>query len=309
MKIGFFGTPEIAAYCLNDLKEHYEIAFVVTQDDKPCGRHLHITCCEAKSAAMECCVPVHHPENMREPGFLKTLAAYGAEIFVVVAYGRIIPAEVFTMPPLGTINLHPSLLPRYRGAAPIQWAIFHGETETGITVQMINERLDAGDIILQEKIPLGPDTTAGELYQAVLPAGAALLRRAINLLGEGKAEPMKQNEALSTYCGKIDRASSHIDWNAGAAAIHNMVRAFNPRPAAWTGFRGRHYKIWRTAPVTEKLPRDLLPGEVTGLHRKLYAGTGDGVIEITQIQPETKKIMDGLSFTNGHRLVEGERFD
>ncbi len=309
MRIGFFGTPQIAAYCLETLADAHDIAFIVTNEDKPCGRNLHVRCCPAKEVALERGIRFHHPPSLKDPAFLDALTAEAAELFVVVAFGRIIPRTVFEMPRLGSINLHPSLLPRYRGAAPIEWAIINGETETGVTVQMINERLDAGDIVLQKKLSISPDYTAEDLYEAVRPLGAGLLLEAIDALGSGTAQPKPQNESEATYCGKIDHEFARIDWNAGALEIHNRVRGLNPRPGAWTEFRGDHIKIWRTAPASVELPGAMEPGLLAVQRKKrLLIHTGDGALEILALQPEGKRQMDGLSFINGHRPAEGERF-
>lgn len=308
MRIGFFGTPEIAAFCLARLMERHEVAFVVTGCDKPRGRCLQVSGCPVKCAALEREVPVLEPEHLRDPALPDELARFGAELFVVVAYGAIIPRAIFDLPRHRTINLHPSLLPRYRGAAPMQWALINGETETGITVQLINERLDAGDIILQERFAIDETMTAGELAEIVFPRGAALLDEAIARIGAGTAAPVVQDESAATYCKKIDKDLPRIVWTGGARDIHNMVRGLNPAPVAWTTFRGRVLKIWRTMPFEAADAPALDPGEVAVYKKKrLLAGTGAGRLEIVSVQPETKKVMDAASFINGHRLQAGER--
>lgn len=175
LKIGFFGTPDIASYTLEKLCEKFEIAFLVAPEDKECGRNRTIQSCAAKEAA--CCrnIPVLQPLSLKDPEFKRAIETFKADIFVVVAYGKLIPETVFSLPPLSTINLHPSLLPKYRGAAPVQWAIINGEKTSGITVQMINKELDAGDIVLQETFPINRDATAVDLYETILPLGADLL--------------------------------------------------------------------------------------------------------------------------------------
>lgn len=310
MRIGFFGTPQIAAHCLRSLADAHDIAFIVSNDDKPCGRHLRVQCCPAKEVALERGIRFYHPASLKDPSFIEAIRIEGAELFVVVAFGRIIPRAVFEMPRLGTINLHPSLLPRYRGAAPVEWALIHGETETGVTVQMINERLDAGDIVLQERLAIPSDYTAEDLYQTIRPIGADLLLKSIDLLAAGTARPVPQDETAATYCGKIDHELARINWNTDALAIHNLVRGLNPRPGAWTEFRGTHIKIWKTAPASADLLPEAQPG-LLAVHQKkhLLAGTGGGWIEILSLQPETRKLMDGLSFINGYRPREGDRFE
>ncbi|HOK02163.1 MAG TPA: methionyl-tRNA formyltransferase [Spirochaetota bacterium] len=308
MKVGFFGTPDIAAYVLEFLCKKYEIVFLVASEDKPCGRDLKLSECPSKEIAKCKNIPVLQPSKLRSEEFINTLKAFGADIFVVVAYGRLIPPEVFTMPPLGTINLHPSLLPLYRGAAPVQWALLNGDKETGITVQMINEELDAGDIVLQEKLKVDENITRGELDEIIFPLGAELVAKAIDLLGSGKANLIKQDHSKATYCSKIDKETAHIKWSRTAQEIHNQVRALNPKPVAWTTFRGQHLKIWRSLIFREE-KLSLNQGEILRYQKKrLLLGTGDGILEILELQPENKKKMDALAFINGYRLQEGESF-
>lgn len=310
IKVGFFGTPEISSQCLASLIDEFEILFVVTGEDKPRGRNQKVSWCEAKDTAMCNDVPVYQPRDLRDPEFIQSIQQYKADIYVVVAYGRIIPREIFDYPPLKTINLHPSLLPKYRGAAPVPWALINGEHETGVSVQLINERLDAGDIIIQEKVSLANDMTAGELYDITVPLGAQLLSEAIQLLASGKAEPVPQDESLASYCGKIDKDISRINWNSGAGDIHNLVRGLNPRPLAWTTFKGKNIKIWKTAFFNEETGMTLRPGELYRFKKKhLLVGTSTTCLEILLLQPETKKTMDGPAFCNGHRLEPGDSFD
>jgi methionyl-tRNA formyltransferase len=308
MKIGFFGTPEIASFCLERLMDEHEILFVVCSEDKPAGRNRHIQICAAKDAALCHNIPFLHPVKLRDPEFIDLLRSQDADIFVVVAYGRIIPAEIIAIPRFRIINLHPSLLPRYRGAAPVQWSLINGETVSGITVQDLALEVDSGDIILQETFPVGPDVTAGELYQEILPRGAGMLLEALRQIEQGAAVYQPQDHTAATFCGKIDRETAHIDWTRPAASIHNLVRGLNPRPGTWTTFRGMTMKIWRTA-VAEGPEQGLAPGECIKYNKRLVVGTGEGFLEIREIQPETKKIMDGISFLNGHRIAgTGECF-
>lgn len=309
MRVGFFGTPEIASYVLQHICNIYDIVFLVAPEDKKCGRDLKIQECASKEFAVCRGIPVLQPRSLKDPEFENVLRSFNADIFVVVAYGKIIPRSIFAMPRLGTINLHPSLLPKYRGAAPVQWALINGDSETGVTVQMINEELDAGDIVLQEKIAIDDNITAGELYDIVLPEGAELVTKAIELLGRGEIIPVKQKHEDATHCGKIDKDTARISWSSDAKTIHNLVRGLNPKPVAWTTFRGHHMKIWKTSVFSGAQP-GLKAGEIRKFEKKhLLAGTVDGVIEVLEIQPENKKKMDGLSFINGYRLQEGESFE
>ncbi|PKL39566.1 MAG: methionyl-tRNA formyltransferase [Spirochaetae bacterium HGW-Spirochaetae-1] len=307
MKIGFFGTPDIALYCLEELFKVHEICFVVTQPDKKTGRNQHMQICPAKHEAQCHDIPVLQPESLNDPAFFDQLNKYDAQIYVVVAYGKLIPRAVFDYPPLKTINLHPSLLPAYRGAAPLQWVLINGERETGVSVQLINERMDAGDIIRQEKVAITDDMTAADLSDAVLPLGVRLLNESIELLASGKAVSVQQKDDEATYCGKITRETARIDWTRSAVDIHNLVRGLNPKPVAWTTFRSRELKVWKTS-LSHGVPDTALslrPGEMAVYGKKrLMAGTGKGILELVAIQPETKKTMDGLSFINGYRPAD-----
>ena len=307
MRIGFFGTPELASHCLQNLCENFQIAFVVAGLDKPYGRNRKIRICETKDTAMCQDIDVLQPTDLKDADFFEKLKQYNADIFVVVAYGRIIPEHIFNLPRLKTINLHPSLLPKYRGAAPIRWALINGEKETGITIQQINEKLDAGDIILQESFPVDENINAAELKECVIEKGSQMLKQAINELNDGTAALIKQNDDEATYCGKIEKTAAQIVWNKSATEIHNLVRGLNPKPVAWTTFRNKNIKIWKTQLVDFEI--DLKPGEIRKYtKKKLIVGTGDGIIEILEIQPEVKRPMDGLSFINGQRISENDCF-
>ena len=311
MKIGFFGTPEIARTCLDRLCQKHNVLFVVSSEDKPAGRKLRLRSCPAKELACCLSIPVYHPDNLKDPSFIETLENYDADIFVVVAFGRIIPREVFDIPPLKTINLHPSLLPLYRGAAPIEWALINGEKKTGITVQLINERLDAGDILLQREIPVDVNMNAGDLYSIVKDIGPDLLDETIQGLHDGSIVPRPQDENMATFCGKIDNNTLSIKWSRPAESIHNLVRGLSPGRGARTSFRGKIIKIYRTVLSGEcsEIP-GLQPGEITVFRKKrLFAGTAGQPLEIISLQPETGRIMDALQFINGQRIKPGDLFE
>jgi len=298
MRTGFFGTPQIAAYCLEEILKEYTVSCVVTSPDKPAGRGRKLTQSPVKELSLTRNIPVLQPQSLKDPSLHEQMKEFECDLFVVVAYGKIIPRLLFDMPRYGTINLHPSLLPLYRGAAPIQWALINGEKRTGITVQRINEELDAGEILLQDSIDIPIDMTAGELYDLVLPKGAAMLLKTIAGFQDNIITSEPQDHSRATYCGKIDTETARIDWNNTSMEIHNMVRGLNPRPAAWTTFRDKKIKIWRTMPVAIHI----FPG------KRLIAQTGSGALEIFQLQPETKKSMDSRSFLNGYHPDEGEVF-
>jgi len=309
LKIGFFGTPEIASFCLEGLCTMNEVVFAVTNEDKAQGRNRHIRFCPTKDVAMCRNIPVLQPKDLNDPAFHEELRSFNVDIFVVVAYGRIIPKSVYELPPLKTINMHPSLLPLYRGAAPIEWSIMNGETETGVTVQLINDKLDAGDIVLQEKIALPENATAAEMYKTLTDLGCGMLDQAVAGLADKVITPQPQDHNVSTYCGKINREIAHIKWDEKAQKIHNQIRGLNPKPVAWSTFRDKNIKIYlSTLPQDDDLPQ-LTPGEIAKYQKKrLLVGTSSAPIEIISLQPEGKKVLDALSFINGSRLIEGDSF-
>jgi methionyl-tRNA formyltransferase len=306
MKTGFFGTPEIAAYYLERLSETHDVLFAVTGIDKPRGRHGTPSFSPAKQIAVEKNIPVLQPEKLTDQSFMESLASFNADIFIVVAYGKIIPSAVFNMPRLKTINLHPSLLPKYRGAAPMQWALINGETESGITIQYINEKLDSGDIIVQKKLTIPEDITSEDFYMTILPEGFDLLQEALLSIESG-IQPVKQNESDATYCGKIDRDAARIDWTKSAVEIHNLVRGLNPKPVAWTEFRGKNFKIYKSK-VAKDIAGDSKPGFIDEDKKRILVSTGSGYLEILELQPEGKKIMDSHSFINGNRISKEDFF-
>jgi methionyl-tRNA formyltransferase len=308
MKIGFFGTPDIAAYSLSHLSRTHNIVFAVTREDKPQGRSLQIAPSPVKVLAEKMSIPVLQFSSLKDELLPTMLSSFGADIFVVVAYGKIIPESIFNIPRLGSINLHPSLLPKYRGAAPVESAVIAGESETGVSVQIINERLDAGAILGTATVIIPPEMTSGELYDIMFPVGAELLSRIISGLEAGTVVPVPQIEEMATYCGKITKESACIDWEQSTIMIGNCVRGYNPKPVAWTCFRDSTIKIWRCGPISLER-RKLMPGELMVYQkRRLVAGTGDGMVEILSVQPETKKMMPVADFINGYRIKAGEYF-
>jgi methionyl-tRNA formyltransferase len=308
LKIGFFGTPEIAAYCLKKLIENFTVVFAITQEDKPQGRSKSPVKSPVKVAAEQVGIPVLQPAKIKDESFISSLQLYTADIFVIVAYGRIIPASIFNMPRLKTINLHPSLLPKYRGAAPVESSLRDGAKESGITVQYINERLDAGDIVCQTQFDIPEHYTAEDMYHMILPIGADLLVSAVNELSNGSIKIVPQNENDATYCGKFSKESAEINWNLSAISVHNQIRAFNPKPVAWTVFRSSTLRVWKST-----IPADCelrpAPGEfAVYLKKRMIAGTSDGIIELLIVQPEGKKVMTADAFINGYKPAAGERF-
>ncbi|MBN2434050.1 MAG: methionyl-tRNA formyltransferase [Spirochaetes bacterium] len=309
MKIGFFGTPEVARGLLSHLCSNYDVCFVVTNCDKPAGRNKKVCKPPVKMCAEENNVEILQPETLKDELLVEHLKSFNADLFIVFAYGHLIPASVFEMPRYGTINLHPSKLPLYRGAAPVEWALMDGVSETAVSIQKITEKLDAGDILAQQNITIDPDMNARELYEKVMPLGISLVDHVIKGFKDDSLNPVKQNESQATYCKKISRSTARIDWNMKALQIHNLVRAMNPKPGAWSLFRDTEIKVWQTAIVPQDQMIDLKPGQLARLGKKrLVAGCGDGIIEIISIQPLGKKPMEASAFINGARLSDDESF-
>jgi len=309
MKYVFMGTPDFAVRSLLRLRESsHELLGVVTVPDKPAGRGQRVRYAPVKQAALDFDVPILQPDDLHDPAFVERLQAFDADVFAVVAF-RILPEEVFTIPPAGTINLHASLLPKYRGAAPINWAIINGETETGVTTIVIKKEVDAGDMILQEKIAIGPDETAGELHDRLANLGAETLCRTMELLQRGAAQPQKQ-QGGATRAPKITRETCRIDWSKSNVAIRNLVRGLAPRPGAFSFLGGKLMKIYR-AELADLTSGDATAGEIVELDAKtgrLIVATGGGGLQLAELQPEGKRRMTAQEFLRGAQLKTGDVF-
>jgi len=311
MKIVFMGTPEFAVPCLEMLiNSQHSVVAVVTTPDKPSGRGLKLRPSPVKIVAMENNLLILQPEKLKDPKFIDQLQSLKADLYVVVGF-RILPPMVFTIPPKGTINVHASLLPRYRGAAPIQWAIIKGETETGVTIFSIDEHIDTGRIILQEKIPILPDENAGDIHEKLMHLGANLLNEAIELIEAGKAKPQKQVGEV-TLALKIKREHCRIDWSKDADSIHNLVRGLSPYPTAFTVLNGKIIKILKTKPIRKKIPSNFRCGEICLVNNKagiIRVATGLGLIEILELQLEGRRRMSSSEFLRGHTLEKHQLFE
>jgi methionyl-tRNA formyltransferase len=302
-KIIFLGTPDFAVATLHSLIESgFQIVAVVTAPDKPAGRGLRLTESPVKHYAIKKNIPVLQPLKLREPEFLEQLKSYHADIQVVVAF-RMLPESVWAMPDMGTINLHGSLLPQYRGAAPINWAIINGEIKTGVTTFKLKQEIDTGNILLMEEIPIGSDETAGELHDRMKNIGADLMVRTIRGLLDGtlneKPQKVVDTAALKT-APKIFTADCEINWAHSVSKIHNQVRGLSPFPGAFTSFRGKTLKIFKTHPeVKESIKR---PGEMeTDGKNWIRYSASDGYIYIEDLQLEGKKRMQTADFLRGFR--------
>lgn len=305
MKIIFMGTPDFALPCLKTLLvSHHDVAAVVTVPDKPAGRGNKLRPSPVKLFALEHGIPVLQPEKFRDAEFLNSLRAFAADLFLVVAF-RILPEEIFLMPPKGTVNLHASLLPAYRGAAPINWALINGEKETGVTTFFIEKKVDTGEILLQRKIEISPDMTAGELHDGLAAIGAKVLLETANGIESGSLHPIKQMGKV-TQAPKISKELCRIDWAKSAQEIHNLVRGLSPLPASFTFFNGLYLKILRTK--SETIFAAGRPGEILDVRKNgpIDVQTGNGVLSLLQVQPQGKRLMSAGEFSRGYRIKTGD---
>lgn len=304
MKIVFMGTPEFAVPPLEAVLAAGDVVAVVTRPDQPQGRGLRTAPPPAAVVATQYALEVLQPVSLKDPGLLARLRELGPDLLVVVAFGRIIPPEVLAVAPLGGINLHPSLLPRYRGAAPIPRAIAAGDAETGITVLHVSEELDAGDIILQRPAAIQPDDTSATLEGRLAERGAALLVEALALLETGQAPRVPQDSSRATYAPKLTPEEALIRWSDPAATTVNLVRAFDPWPVAYTLRDGVPLKIWRAAARSRR--GSDAPGTVLEAGRGgLVVASGDGAVEILEVQPASGRRMPAADYLRGHPLAPG----
>lgn len=304
MRVVFLGTPAFAVPTLERLAAAgHEIATVVTQPDRPRGRGQNAAAPPVKEAAERLGLAMYQPERVRRPEAVERLRELAPEAMVVVGYGQIIPQTVIDIPRLGILNVHASLLPKYRGAGPIQWAIINGETRTGVTIMRIDAGLDTGDMLLKAETGIGPEENAVELGRRLAAMGADLLIEALEGLADGRIVPEKQDNAQATYAPLLKKEDGVIDWAQPAAAIHNRVRGLQPWPGAYTGFRGQALHIWKSR-VAETQPADT-PGTVV-TQRPLVVSCGSGALELVEVQLEGRKRLAAAEFANGQRLKENE---
>lgn len=308
MRIVFFGTPALALPTLAAVASHHEVAAVVTQPDRPRGRSGKAEAPEVKTWALDRGLPVHQPENLHDGAFAAWLRGQAPELCALAAYGRLLKQPVLDVPPKGWLNLHPSLLPRWRGPSPIQTAILAGDPKTGVTIMRVTLEMDAGDIVAQEETPIGPDETAGELSERLADMGAALMLRALSWVEEGRAPAIPQDPAGVTRCRMFRKSDGRIDWRAPARDIHNRVRACNPWPMAQCLFRGAFCRIHKTKPVD--VSHDATPGTVLEVcDDHVLAAAGDGALALLRIQMAGKKALGMDAFLRGCPIAPGERFE
>ena len=294
------GTPDIAATCLKKiLADGFDVVGVYTQPDRPKGRGMKLVASPVKEVAVAAGIPVFQPENFREEETVEQLRALQPDICAVVAYGRILPQKVLDVPKYGCINIHASLLPKYRGSAPYQWAVLDGLTETGVTAMYLTREMDAGDIIDVSKTPIGENETAGELLDHLAVLGAELLSKTLTRFESGKVPATPQDAAGVSYAPMLDKSMCPIDWTKTAQQVHNHVRGLHPWPVATTELQGKTFKVHATR-VVEGSGK---PGEILGLTKTgLRIACGEGAVEITSLQAEGGKRMAAPDYFRGHPL-------
>lgn len=305
MRVMFWGTPEFAAPSLRALVgEGFEVCAVVTRPDKPVGRERTLTAPPVKRVAIEESLPVFQPASPREPEFQELLEVIAPDISVVVAYGHILPRAIIDLPRLGTLNIHASLLPSLRGAAPIQGAIREGLTETGVTIMRMVPALDAGPIILQSRTPISDDETYGELQGRLSELGALALIEALALLELGRSNERAQDDSLATYARKVDRDTTHVDWSLDAREVADAIRAYDPRPGSWSTHRGVDVKLFGAHQTFDAAGR---AGEVlaTDAHGLVIA-CGAGAVRICDVQPAGKRRMLAAEWHRGRGITAGD---
>ncbi len=318
MRILFMGTPDIAAESLRAVcAAGHEVCAVFTREDKPVGRKQTLTAPPAKQEALLRGIPVYQPKTLRDAAVQAQIAALAPELIVVVAYGRILPPAVLSVPRYGCINLHVSLLPRYRGAAPVQWAVLNGDAETGVTIMQLDEGLDTGDILMVERLAIGPEETSGELFARVSSIGAALLTRCIGQIAAGGLTPIPQDHTKATLAPPLTKEMAGFTFELTAQALHNLIRGMNPWPAAWFCCEGKKVKVLKSrlaAGQGAQTPPGggdaaqgtaVTPGTVLAV-KPLTIACKEGALELLELVPEGKKPMEGSAWAAGRRLRAGD---
>lgn len=310
MRIVFFGSPESAIPSLQRiLEEGHTVGLIITQPDRPSGRGKKLTASPVKKFALEHNIPVFQPQRIRkDPAALDRICEVDPDLNVVVAYGQIIPAQVIDFPEYRSINLHFSLLPKYRGASPVQWAILNGESTTGLTIFVLNEKMDEGDILTQKEIRILPQEKAFELEERLAREGADLLVNTIHQMD--RLTPLRQDHTQATYAPLIKKEDGLIDWRDMAISVGRKVRAFSAWPSAFTYFRGKRLKILEGRTDTTESISSVRPGEIFAVEKEgISVGCGDGqVYTISRLQPENRKTMNAHSFSLGAKIEPGESF-
>ena len=305
MKIVYMGTPDFAVPPLAALVQNgYEVTAVVTQPDKPKGRGKTLLPTPVKEEAMKHDIPVYQPLKVREPEFVETLKKLEPDMIIVAAFGQIIPKAILDMPRFGCVNVHASLLPKYRGAAPIQWAVLNGDQVTGVTTMRMDEGLDTGDMIMKQEVIVDENETGGSLFDKLSEVGAKLCVKTMEAIENGTAVYTPQDDALATHTGKIQKEMGSIDWSKDAEVIERLVRGLNPWPSAYTRIDDKNLKIWRAKVISHEVKA--APGCILKVTKdELEVQTGNGVLALLEVQLEGKKRMTTDAFLRGYQVTEG----
>lgn len=312
LKIIFAGTPEFASVALQELllyPTEFQIAAVYTQPDRPSGRGLKLTPSAVKTLALQHQLPVFQPATLKDIQEQEKLKSIDADVMIVAAYGMLLPEAVLNIPRLGCINIHPSLLPRWRGAAPIQRTIFAGDKITGVTIMQMDKGLDTGPMLLQQRYELAEDETSQTLHDKMAKVGAELLIETLRRLAKNELTPIIQDDALATYATKITKDEARLDWTQPATALENKIRSFNPWPVVYTEWQEQNLRIWMAKAILEK--HDIEPGYIVRATRDaIDIATGDGVLRLLQVQLPGGKVLSAADFYNAKRneLVSGKKF-
>ncbi len=306
MRVIFMGTPDFSVGTLKALVEAgHEVVLAVTQPDKPKGRGKEMQFTPVKECAIQYGIPVYQPKKIRESECVEVLRDYEADIMVVVAFGQILPKEILEMCPYGCVNVHASLLPKYRGAAPIQWAIIDGEKVTGVTTMQMNEGLDTGDMLLKTEVVIEPKETGGSLHDKLSEAGAVLCVETLKALEAHTVMPVPQGEMTTAYAKMLDKQLGNIDWKKSATEIERLIRGLAPWPSAYTSWNGKVMKIWDASALEEA--EGNVPGTIVRVEKgAFYVQTGTGLLKVSELQISGKKRMDAGAFMRGYQVKEGE---
>ena len=310
MKVIFMGTPDFSVGTLEALIEAgHEVVLAVTQPDKPKGRGKEMQFTPVKECALKYDIPVFQPKRVREAECIEELRKYNADIMVVVAFGQILPKEILEMCPYGCVNVHASLLPKYRGAAPIQWAIIDGEEVTGVTTMQMDEGLDTGDMLLKTEIPIDAKETGGSLFDKLMNAGAKLCVETLEGIQNQTITPIPQGETTTSYAKMLDKQLGNIDWNKSAVEIERLIRGLTPWPSAYTDWNGKVMKIWEAEVCEDDSDaREETPGTIVKVEKDgFYVQTGEGLLKVCELQIPGKKRMDAGAFLRGYQVKVGEK--
>lgn len=300
MKVVFMGTPDFSVPALEKIAQHHQVQAVVTQQDRPKGRGHKMQYTPVKEKALELNIPVFQPEKVKNPEFVDILKEMNPDVIVVIAFGQILSKEILDLPKYGCINVHASLLPEYRGAAPIQWAVIDGKKESGVTTMYMAEGLDTGDIIDKKVIELDKKETGGSLFDRLSLIGGDLILETLKHLEDGTAKRIPQDDEKSSYAGKITKELGHIDFTKSAVEIEQLIRGLNPWPSAFTHIDDKTLKIWDADVIGESVKEE--PGTMISTNKTLKVATGDGYLDIKELQLAGKKRMDIVSFLNGYSI-------